>query len=307
MRFLALTMFFLLTSCLVGQGSPIESSSNDANLIQSDDIIVSNTGNDSIILLDPDGVYKATLVDAQTSNQIVYNGLGYDAVSKQILYVNDHAVAIFESINALSLFDGSSRTVLNNNQLAGTMPGVARLTNGDYLVLETATTVEKFNASGIRQGAPFIGAAANAVVDMNPLLNGGFVLCASATAGTVRTYNAAGVIQATATSATPVPSLGAWAASSCAQTPEGNIVVAYSNAAGDAVRMYNSALTTTLWTYQDTNLLTTPGKVTVRSNGNVLVSDTGFHHIIELSPTGTFLRTIGGAVLSTPTHILAVP
>lgn len=305
-KLIPLVLLTFLTSCLLKNESPIGSSSNDVNLIQSGDIIVTNAGNDTIVLLDEDGSYKASLVDSQSDAALIYNGLAYDTANDQILYVNDHTTAFYDAVKAISLYDGATSTVISNSNLTGTMPGLARLTGGELLVLETTTTAEKFLANGTRSGAPFIATLTATVADVNPLSTGGFVTCSSGTANTVRTYNAAGVVQATATSAAPVPSLGALASTSCVQDSTGQIIVAYSGAT-DAVRVYNSTMSTTVWTFTDTNVLTTPGKLAVKSNGNILVTDTAFNHIVEISAAGALVRVIGGAVLSTPNNILVVP
>lgn len=306
LKLVPIVCLLILTSCLLKNESPIESSSNDVNLIQSGDIIVTNAGNDTIVLLDENGIYKSSLVDSQSDTALIYNGLAYDTANDQILYINDHTTAFYDAVKAINLYDGSTSTVITNSNLTGTMPGLARLTGGELLVLETTTTAEKFLANGTRSGAPFIATLTATVADINPLSNGGFVTCSSGTANTVRTYNAAGTVQATATSAAPVPTLGALASTSCIQDSSGQIIVAYSGAT-DAVRVYNSTMTTTVWTFTDTNILTTPGKLALRSNGNILVTDTGFNHIVEISPSGALVRVIGGAVLATPNNILVVP
>lgn len=303
---LTFSLLFLLASCLVSSDSPISSSANDVNLIQRNDIIVSNAGNDSIILLDADGNYKSTLVDVDTTTTITFNGLAYDGVNREVLYAYDHQTAALDAIYGLSLFDGSSRLVLSNNQLAGTLPGLARLTNGELLILETNGTIEKFTAAGARVGAPFTSAMTTTVADISRRTNGGYVVCSSGTSNTVRTYTAAGVLQNTATSANPAPSLGGMAATSCSESPDGSIIVSYSGT-NDAVRAYSSNLSTVLWTFTDTNVLSTPAKLAIRANGNVLITDTGYDHIVELDSNGAFVRTIGGSVLSDPNNIVVIP
>lgn len=305
-RILSFSLLFTLTSCLVSSDSPISSSADDVNLIQRNDIVVSNAGNDSIILLDADGNYKATLVDIDTTSTVIFNGLAYDGVNKEVLYTYDHQTAALDAVYSISLFDGSSQLVLSNNQLSGVMPGLARLTNGELLILETNTTIEKFSASGTRIGAPFTSGMTSAVVDVTRLSNGGYVVCSTGTSNTVRTYNAAGVLQNTATSANPAPTLGGMPATSCSEAPNGNIVVSYSGTT-DAVRAYSANLGTIAWTYTDTNILSTPGKLAIRANGNVLITDTGYDHIVELDSNGGFVRTIGGSVLSDPNNIVVIP
>lgn len=301
-----LILCLLFSSCILKNESPIESTSSEGNLIQSGDIVVTNAGNDTIVLLHEDGSYKDTLVDSQSDSQLIYNGLAYDAINKYVLFTYDHLTAIYDAVKKIDLYDGAVTTLISNNNLQGTLPGLARLTGGELLVLEGTNTAEKFLANGTRSGAPFIATLTTNVADITKLSTGGFVTCSSGTANTVRTYNAAGVVQATATSASPVPTLGALASTSCTQDSSGNIIVAYSGAT-DAVRMYNSSLSTVLWTFTDTNVLTTPGKLAMKSNGNILVTDTGLNHIVEIDPNGALVRVIGGAVLSTPNNLIVIP
>ncbi len=304
-----LTVLTLSSSCIISSDSPVESSSDDVNLIQVGDIVVSNLNTDSIILLDEDGVFKATLVDSPIDATLIYNGVHYDSLNKKVLFINDSTVALQDSIKSIDLYDGEVSTLITNNNLTGTMPTLARLTGGDLLVSDATTAAEKFNSAGVRQttaGAVFINTLIATILDINPTTTGGFIACSSSTANTVRTYTSAGVLVATATSALPLPTLGALASSSCIQNQTtGTVYVAYSGAT-DAIRAYNSTLATVAWTFTDTNVLTTPGKITLRPNGNILVSDTGFHHIVEIDTNGALVRVIGGAVLNNPLHITVV-
>lgn len=296
----------LSTSCILSSDSPIETTSDDVNLIQVGDIIVSNINTDSIVLLDSEGNFKQTLVDSPIDNTLLLSGLHWDSLNNEVLYIHDSTTNTLDAIRAINPYDGSVRTVLSNNQLGAVLPSVARLSGGDLLIIEQASTAEKFNSSGVRQGAPFTAALTATVADIAPLTTGGFVTCSSGTANTVRTYNLAGVVQATATSATPTPSLGALASTSCVQNQTtGVIYVAYSGAT-DAVRAYNSTLTTVLWTFTDTNVLTTPGKMSLRPNGNILVTDTAFAHIVEIDTNGSLVQVLGGTVLNNPAHITVV-
>lgn len=296
-----------LTSCLLKNESPIESTSNNANLIQSGDIVVSNTGNDSIILLSSNGTYKTTLYDQPTSGTYIFNALAYDSLNNQILWTHDHTTVTLDAVNAFSLYDGTVSSVMTSSFLQGTLPGVARLTGGDLLVLENTTSAEKFTSAGVRVGNPFSAALIATTVDLNPLSTGGFIVCSTSTANTVRTYSALGVLANTATSASPTPSLGALAATSCIQDSTGRIIVAYSGTP-DTVRVYTTAaMTAVAWDFVDQNVLTTPGKLALRANGNILVTDTGLDQIVEISSTGTLVQVIGGSVLSTPNAMLVVP
>lgn len=305
-----ITLLFVLnlTSCILTDESPLESSSNDVNLIQSGDIVVVNTGNDTIVLLDSNGTYKSVLFDSQTDATLSFGGLAYDSINKKILFTYDSTTAALDSVRSIDLFEGTTTSLISNANLNGTLPGIARLTGGELMVLEGTNTIEKFLSTGVRSGNPFLATLTTNVADISKLASGGFVTCSSGTTNTVRTYNADGTVVASATSAAPVgvPALGAQASTSCLEDVSGNIIVAYSGAT-DAVRAYNSTMTTVEWTYTNTAHLTTPGKLAKRSNGNILVTDTGFNHIVELDPNGVFVQIIGGAVLSTPSNIVVVP
>ncbi len=300
-------ILFIATSCLLKDESPIETTSTSLDLIKSGDIIVSNLGNDSIVLLDEDGSFKEVLVDSPTDGTLIFNGLTYDSYTGSVLFLNDSTTGTLDAVRSIALTDGSVSTYLTNSNLNGVLPGFARLSGGDLVIIEGTTAAEMFNSDKIRQGAPFISTLTTAAADIQALQSGGFVVCSSATANTVRTYNAAGVVQATATSASPTPSLGALAATACIQDSSGRIIVAYSGAT-DAVRVYTSStMATVAWTFTDTNVLTTPGKLAIRPNGNILVVDQALNHIVELTPDGAFVDLLGGAVLATPLNLIVVP
>jgi hypothetical protein len=305
---LFICLLFSIFGCVVNlEESPHATRDQDGYLIAPGDIIVANVGNDSIIWLGPDGRFKGNLYDVDTDANVLLAGLSWDSVGKKILFNYDHlTITALDKTIAIDPIDASIRTVVTNANLNGILPGAARLSGGDYIVAEGTTTIEKFSTGSVRVGAPFLTIATGNSVDLQPLNNGGFLNCVTGTANTVRTYDSAGVVQATATSATPGVTLGAVASSGCVQLPNGNIAVAYSGAT-DAVRIYDSTLTTVVGTFIDTSYLTTPGKVAGTPEGNVIVTDTAFNHIVEITQAGGFVRTLGGNVLATPTSIMIIP
>lgn len=292
-----------LSSCLIQSESPLESSSNEVNLIQSGDIVVANWGNDSILLLHPDGSYKAELVNEQTSTTILLNGLYYDSVTNQVLYTYDHSTTSLDAVRSISLFDGSQDLFLQNANLAGSLYGVTRLSNGEILVIDSNNRIERFTDDGVYNGA--LTGFNSSLRDITRLSTGGFVVCSTATSNTVRIYNSAGALQASASGTTPAPSIGGQQGVSCIEDASGNIIVAYSGGT-DAVRAYSSNLSTVLWTYTDTNTLRTPGKLALKANGNILVTDTNYDHILELNPQGGLVSILGGSVLSDPSNIIVI-
>lgn len=304
-----LSILAFTSSCILSSDSPIESSSDEVNLVQKGDIVVTNSGNDSIVLLNDDGSFKATLVDSITDAAILFNALIYDTLNKTIIYNFDHTTNSFDAIKKLDLYEGEATTLISNGNLNSTLQGLARLTNGDLVVLKNTTLIEKFNALGQRVTVNFpLTYPAATTVDVAPMINGQFMVCSSSTTNTLRTYTAAGVINATpvVTSTSPTPALAASGMSSCIQAADGTVYVVYSTIA--TVRAYNSAMTTTLWTYTDSNTLTAgqTSKIAIRSNGNLLIADRGYDHLLELTKDGAFVGVIGGVGLSDPLNIAVV-
>lgn len=308
---LILKLLFLLfiSSCMLKEDSPIATTANDANIIKSGDIIIVNGGNDSIILLDSEGNFKEYLYSPSTSAVYSFPAIMWDKVTKKVLFTNDSTTAANDQIMSIDPFDLTVSTVYNNSTIltATGLNGLARLTDGSLLAIEAASTMEKFDSSWNRVGAPFMNGTLTATaVDVASLSNGGFVVAASGVANTIRTYNSAGTAIASATSAVPTPTMGsAQAATGVAVNSNGEILAAFSGA-NDGVRKFSSDLATVIWTFADSRL-TTPGKLAVRSNGNVLVLDTAFNYIVEINFDGTFKRTLASSLLTSPLAIMVVP
>lgn len=317
---LSLIVFLTTFISCVSESDPVETSTPqvtpeppppaplpEPDLIESGDIVVTNLGNDSIVLLDDEGVYKNTLYDVPTDASISFPSVMYDPLEQAILFTYDSTIASLDAIYSINLADGEVSSYLSNSNLNGTLSGVARLSNDDLVIIEGTNVLEKFLANFTRSGNPFLTGLTATLADINPLASGGFVVCTSGTSNTVRTYTSAGVLIASATSAAPAPSLGALAATGCIEDADGRIIVAYSGGT-DAVRVYtNSNLNTIAWTFTDTNQLTTPAKLALRSNGNILVIDSGFHHIVEISPEGGLVKRIEPLGLVSPRGIAVIP
>lgn len=293
--------------CVVDEKSPVETFNNAVNMIQSDDIVVVNQTNDSIVLLDPDGNFKTTLVDEPTSTTINFSGLNWDSVDKRLIFVYDSSIVSLEGVRSISPYNGRVEEVINTVALTGTMRSLARLTNGDYIIAESATVLEKFDSNLVRVGNPFMTTLVNANNDLNALSTGGFLSCSSSTGSAIRTHTVTGTTVATASATVPTPSMGsAMACIGAKERPDGTIAVSYSGT-NDGVRVYSADLSTIVWTYQNSTVLSNPGKLAVRSNGNVLVPDLTLHHIVELSSTGQFVRIIQGAFVASAGHIKVIP
>lgn len=289
--------------------SPTSTTENDANKIKSGDIIVVNGGNDSIVLMDSEGNFKEYLYSPSTSATYSFPAITWDSTTKKVLFTYDSTTAANDAIMSIDPFDLSVSTVYNNSSIltATGLNGIARLTGGSLIAIESTTTMEKFDSSWNRVGTPFMNATLTATaVDVAALSTGGFVVAASGTSNTIRTYDSSGTAVASATSASPTPTMGAAQASTgVAVNSSGEILAAFSGTY-DGVRKFSSDLSTVVWTFADTHL-TTPGKIAVRANGNVLALDTAFNYIVEINSDGTFKRTLASSLISTPLAIMVVP
>lgn len=299
----------IFSSCMLKEDKPTSTTSNDANIIKSGDIIVVNGGNDSIILMDSEGNFKDYLYTPSTSAVYSFPALAWDTLNNKLLFTYDSTTATNDKIMSIDPFDLSISTVYNNSSIltATGLNGIARLTGGSLVAIESTATMEKFDSAWNRVGTPFINATLTATaVDVAPLSTGGFVVAASGTTNTIRTYDSAGTAVASATSAAPTPTMGAaQAATGVVANSSGEILAAFSGTY-DGVRKFSSNLSTVVWTFVDSHL-TTPGKLAVRSNGNVLVLDTAFNYIVEINSDGTFKRTLASSLLTNPLAIIVVP
>ena len=59
--------------------------------------------------------------------------------------------------------------------------------------------------------------------------------------------------------------------------------------------------------YIDAGQLATPKTLSLSLNGNLLVVDSGFNQIVEITTDGLFVRTLGGSVLGAPNAAFSVP
>lgn len=277
----------------------LEDLSATGDCMSSGDIIVSNSGTDAVIVLDSDGNYKNTALTLTSNAENIY-GVHWDRISNRLLVVIDGV----DRIVSIDPATCAKTDFVTDPNLTGNLRGLVRLTAGDVLVTET-NTVERFtvNANGTGTRTTLGGFPLTLQTNgtgISETAAGGFVECGSAS---VRTYTAAGV----AVSANTVSGItGTTAAMDCRVLKNGNIAVVWSGTT-DTVRIYNSALSSTVGSYSDISLLSTPGGIAQRANGNLLVLDRVLNQIIEITETGVFVQALPRSVLSTPEFIEVVP
>ena len=293
--FFNLLILIGLFSCIK---NPKESLSSDGALMQPGDLIVTSITADSVLLLDEDGNYKKLLLDLPNNLDTPY-GIDWNP------YTNEIVVSVNGSpdrIIGISAFDGSVREVVRNTAYNGNTFGLAVTALGGYIAIES-NNLEKFTATGARinDGTfPKTNIMTN-LSQIRSLAAGGFVLCSYGT-DRVRTYNDLATQQNEKQSGIA----GTTNAYGCAESPDGTIAAAWDGTT-DTIALYSSDLSTEIMTFADSSYLSAPRGVTVKSNGNILAADSGYEWIVEISPTGEFVRTLGSGLISDPYQVLEIP
>ncbi len=303
--FLILGLSALISACV--SDHPIATSSSADNFLRPGDIVVVSSANDTVVALHPDGYYKDIVQDVDTDTTVTYRGLAWKSDTREVLIAYDSTTVGQDKIIAVSAITGIARTLIQNSNWSGVLAGITVLSSGDILATET-NGVEKFSTDGVRivGGNYPIITLMTTPQQVASTVSGGFVACSTGTSE-VRTYDAAGNQTHSASSAAPgtvlTPTINIYG---CMEMSNGHFATAY-NGATDTVRIYDSTMSSVIADYSDINYLGDPRAIAQRANGNLLVTDGTFHHIVELTSTGGFVRLLGGSVLNTPTFIMVVP
>lgn len=294
-------VFILIVSVCSVSCSPEDNEDDSATngseeaCLASGDILVSNSGSDALVALNPDGTFKRIAFNVSSATENLY-GITWSAQSEEILIVVDGV----DRVVALNPLDCSTRTVILDANLTGNVRGITQLTGGDILVSES-NNIERFSSTGNRVTSGWPLAAQSAATGLSSLSNGGFVHC-STTTDVVRTYSSTGVQAATRSSGIAATT----DATACFVMSDGNIATSWSGTT-DTVSIYNSALAPVA-SYSNTGFLAAPGGIAQRpSGGNLLVVDRVFNYVVEITTSGAFVGTFGSGLLSTPEFILVIP
>ena len=297
-KFQLIILMFIAITIFGCKQDPIPTSSSQAFVIQPGDIIVINMTSDSLILLDSNGNYKKVLYDLENNSESFY-AMAFKADTKEIIFTINGA----PRVGAISVVDGSYRTLIANSNLTGTLRGLTQLASGDILVAET-NNVERFTTLGVRRtlvsGVTWpntLGALASPE-QLYTTANGEFIACGSTNAKRF-TENAVQVGSTLTNAGTPY-SYG------CIELSDETIALSY-NGATDAIRIADSALSASAQIYSDSALLGSPRTLTKTLNGNILTVDSVFNQIVEITKTGTFVRLMGESLLGTPNAVFSVP
>ena len=298
---LIMITFMLIFSFGCKQKTSIPTLTSQENLIKPGDLIVTNGGSRSLILLDSAGNYKRILYDFDNLDYVY--GISFKHDTKEIIFTINGA----PRVGAISVIDGTYRNLISDINLTGVLKGLTQLNNGDILVAK-ATSIERFTSKGIRITsaiAPIwpITVGVSSVEQLSATKDGGFISCSSVS-DNVRKFSKDFVPMASIVSGIPLNT----DAMGCIELTDGKIVMAFSGTGLDQIMSVAGDLSgTNLELYLDQGVLTSPKSLSQSLNGNILVVDSGFNYILEITTTGLFVRTLGDSVLSAPNAVFSVP
>lgn len=301
------SLLFITLSILIMAGCKpgdpvVETRSSQAFLIKPGDIIVTSQTSDSLVQLDSDGNFKSILHTLPVATDSIHS-VAFKSDTKEIIFtINGTA-----RVGAISVVDGAFRTFILNVNLTGALRGLAQLPGGDILIAE-ANNVERFSSEGVRRtlvsGVTWpntLGATA-APEQIHIAANGDIIVCGSANVNRF-TQNAvrvgAAVVSAIAATTT---------ATGCIEMTNGSIATAFSGTTDTYRSVASTMLQASIATiYSDLAYLSTPRWLTQNLSGNLLSADSALNQIVEFTPTGSFVRTLGGSVVVAPNAVFSVP
>lgn len=284
----------ILVGCNLKDESPV---TYTTYLIEPGDLVVTNSGNKTVILLDEAGKYKATLLDlaqAETPTAIAFN-----TDTKELLVTVDSTA---DRVIGISAFNGTRADFINDiGNLTGILYGMTKLTQGDYLISE-GNTIERYSATGVRvtTGA-WPKTLMNTTTNLKALADGNFLAC-STNVDLARIYNNAGTQVTTSTASGIASTTDLF---SCIPLASGNFALAW-NGTTDTIQIRGANLTTVVASYANATILTNPKGMAQKENGNILIVDQTANHIVEITEAGALVGTYGDAVNS-PIDIFIVP
>lgn len=305
MKNLNIVMMILTMAVFFGckQEEAIPTKSNQTNLVKPGDIIVVNGTSRSLLLLDSNGGYKTVLYDLDNIAESIYDVAFKRDTNEIIFTVNGSA-----RVGAVSVVDGKYRTLISDINLTGALKGLTQLNNGDILVSEISN-IERFTTNGVRRtnvsGVTWpntLGGTSTTAEQLFATADGGFIVCSSGSDNVKRYTQNAVIVGAAVVSGI----VGTTDAFGCIELADGNIAMAFSGTT-DTIRTVSAAMTGIATIFSDLAVLAAPRTLSQTLNGNILVVDSGYNQIVEITSTGTFVRTLGGSIIGTPNAVFSVP
>jgi hypothetical protein len=289
-----ISLLVLLMGCNFSEKSPVTLTSY---LIEPGDIIVTNSGNTTVVLLDSAGNYKDTLLDLAQAE--VPMGIGFNSTTKEVLIaVNSTA----DRVIGISAYNGTRSDFINDiANLTGNLYGITQISQGDVLIVES-NNIERYSSSGDRvTSGAWPKALQTTGSDIKGMSDGNFIHCSSGTDRAI-VYTSAGI---TSLDSGASGIAGTTDLFGCIPLANGGFALAW-NGTTDTIQIRASNLTTVNATFSNTTVLGNPRGIAQRENGNILIVDQSANHIVEITESGTLVNTFGQAI-SSPVQIFIVP
>lgn len=284
----------ILAGCNTSDDIPITRTNY---MIEPGDLVVTNSGNKTVVLLDESGSYKSTLLDlAQAETP---TAIGFNNDTKELLITIDSTA---DRVIGISAYNGTRNDFINDiANLTGALYGITQLAQGDVLISE-GNTIERYSSTGDRvTTGTWPKTLMNTSNTIRALSDGSFLVCSS-NVDMARVYNNAGTQTLSSGAsgiATTTDLFG------CTPLSDGRFAVAW-NGTTDTIQIRASNLTTVAASFSNTTLLGNPRGIAEKANGNLVIVDQTNNHIVEITTTGTLVDTYGDAI-NTPIDIFVVP
>lgn len=300
-QFLILFFSILILSLGCKSKAPVKTVSSQINLIKPGDLIVVNSTSRSLLLLDSDGNFKQVIYDVDNIAESLY-GIAFKSDTNEIIF----SVNGSPRVGAISVVNGTYRTLIADANLTGTLKGLTQTPSGDILVIEN-TNVERFSSTGVRRTLvsgvtwPNTFGAIAGPEQITSAANGEIIICGSAN---VKRYSATAGAQVGASVVSGIA--GTTATFGCMELSNGKVAISFSGTT-DTISTCTGAMTGVAALYSDIAVLGAPRTLTQTLNGNLIIPDSTFNQLVEITTSGTFVRTLGGTLLGTPTAAFSVP
>ncbi|MFN7729218.1 MAG: hypothetical protein ACK5P7_08685 [Bdellovibrio sp.] len=282
------------------------------SVFASGDLVVSNAGSRTLLLFDTNGKFKRVLASLSNTAGEIYTGVVLNKTTGQLIVAVD---GVSDRLLAIST-SGAESSYFIDAQLTGTIRGLTQLVSGDILISET-NNVERVSSAGtpvlrspLYGGQAWPKALQTTATGIDAMANGGFVHCSTGS-DFLRTHidNPVGIAHV-ATVASGIA--GTTDVMDCRSDSANNVYAVFSGTT-DTVRKYPTNLASPTWSFSDLGILSTPSGMAVRADGRVLVLDTGFNHVVEISANGSTGAVMQGGLvdiddlLNNPQFIYVIP
>lgn len=293
--YLLIPIILSLSSC---NQDAVPTESESTSVVSAGDIVVTNIGADSVVVLNSDGSFKNVLLQLDASIDSPY-GVGWSADSSEVLVAINGSP---DRIIAVSALTGAQRQI-DTTGLNGNIRHIGTLSNGDIVVVET-NALERYTINGqrITNGWPLSGQ--QTTMESLRITDSGNILMCSRGSDEVGIYDESGnVVEGEINS-------GIGGTTDCygaAELGNGDVAVAW-NGTADTIAIYSPDLSSTIATFSDTGKIGNPRAIAASLDGTQFyVLDATYNNIHIFDNDGSYVSEVSPGVLSIPNDILVIP